>query len=135
AAVKITRRTELFSWVQGVFQSVIAHEVLVCGLAFPGVNGLRFEWLGSYPIAPEPFAEMCSVDYGLMYRAIKAWRASGGAPLLVYPGAPDAAGEDRGEILRQVPQWCHANLLWHGRPGLERRWTAFLVSGRERQRP
>jgi transcriptional regulator EpsA len=127
AAVRITRRTEFFSWVQGVFQGVIAHEVLICGLALPGMNGLRFEWLGSYPLAPERFAKLCSVDHGMMYRAIRLWHERGGGPLLVYPAAGDARSSESAEMLAQLQRWDLENLVAHGLPGLDGRPAGFFA--------
>ena len=127
AAVRITRRTEFFSWVQGVFQGVIAHEVLICGLAFPGTGGLRFEWLGSYPIAPERFVELCSMDRGLTYRAIRLWHERGGTPLLLDPLSSDARNDDSAEMLDLLQRWELTNLLAHGIPGLDGRPAGFFA--------
>src|SRR5690242_4604359 len=65
AASKVNRRTEFFAWVQGVFQGVIGHEIMICGLALPGMSSLSFDWVGAAPIAAEQFAELCSSDQGL----------------------------------------------------------------------
>ena len=127
AAVRITRRTEFFSWVQGVFQGVIAHEVLICGLAFPGMGGLRFEWQGSYPMAAERFAELCSTDHGLMYRAIRLWHERGGTPLLLDSLATAAGSDDSVEMLDLLQRWELTNLLAHGIPGLDGRPAGFFV--------
>jgi transcriptional regulator EpsA len=127
AASKIAKRAEFFSWVQGVFQGVIAHEVLICGLAFPGTNGLRFEWLGSYPMATERFAELCSTDRGLMYRAIRVWHERGGSPLLLDAAAPDAWSGEATELLDLLRQWDLLNLMAHGLPGLDGRPAGFFA--------
>jgi transcriptional regulator EpsA len=126
-AVKISRRTEFFSWVQGVFQGVIAHEVLICGLAFPGMNGLRFEWLGSYPIAAERFAELCSLDHGLMYRAMRLWHDRGCSPLLIARMASNVPGSESAELLELLDRWDLDNLIAHGLPGLDGRPAGFFV--------
>jgi transcriptional regulator EpsA len=126
AAVRITRRTEFFSWMQGVFQGVIAHEVLICGLAFPNMNGLKFEWLGSYPLAAERFTEMCSMDRGLMYRAIKLWHERGGTPLLLNPRRSDVADDDA-ELSDLLQRWGLKNLVAHGLQGLDGRPAGFFA--------
>lgn len=127
AAVRITRRTEFFSWVQGVFQGVIAHEVLICGLALPGMNGLKFEWLGSYPLAAERFTELCSMDRGLMYRAIKLWHERGGTPLLLSPQRNDVHHGEDAEMLDLLQRWDLKNLVAHGLPGLDGRPAGFFA--------
>jgi transcriptional regulator EpsA len=127
AAVRITRRTEFFSWMQGVFQGVIAHEVLICGLAFPNINGLKFEWLGSYPLAAERFAELCAMEGGLMPRAIKLWHDRGRAPLLLNPRRNDALDGEDAELLDLLRRWDLKNLVAHGLPGLDDRPAGFFA--------
>jgi len=34
-AVRVKKRSDFFSWVQGVFQGLIAHDVLICAIADP----------------------------------------------------------------------------------------------------
>lgn len=126
-AIKVSRRTEFFAWVQGVFQSAIAHDALICGLALPGMSGLRFDWLGGYPVSAERFAEICDVDYGLMHRAIRYWHDRGGAPLLVNPArqdARDAAATDLADTLRRLQL---DNFIAHGLPGLDGRPAGFFA--------
>ncbi len=126
-AVKVSRRTEFFAWVQGVFQSAIGHDALICGLALPDVSGLRYEWLGGYPISEERFAEICDVDHGLMHRAIRGWHEGGGAPLLVNPAnrdARDGAATDLADTLRRLQL---DNLIAHGLPGLDGRPAGFFA--------
>jgi transcriptional regulator EpsA len=126
-AVKVAKRSEFFSWVQGVFQGVIAHEVLICGLAFPGMGGLRFEWLGSYPLAAERFAELCSTDGGLMYRAIGLWHERGGAPLVLDPLCGETRSAAVMDIFDLLRRWELANLVAHGLPGLDGRPAGFFA--------
>jgi transcriptional regulator EpsA len=127
AATRVNRRTDFFSWVQGVFQGVIAHEVLVCGLAFPGTSELAFEWLGSYPLAAERFAELCSPDRGLLHRAVKLWQARGCAPLLVTAGGEAAERADDAPLQTDLAHWSFDNLLVHGLPGLDGRLAGFFA--------
>jgi transcriptional regulator EpsA len=132
AAVRITRRAEFFSWVQGVFQSAIAHEALVCGLALPGLSGLSFEWQGSYPIAPELFAHLCAAEHGLMYRAARLWSARGHVPLLLSAAAHDGARSEEAELLQLLERCALDNLIAHGLPGLDGRPAGFFALGKIR---
>jgi len=126
-AVKVSRRTEFFAWVQGAFQSAIAHDALICGLALPGMSGLRFEWLGGYPIPAERFDEMCDVDRGLMHRAIRCWHDRGGAPLLVDPAKHDARGWAATDLADTLRRLQLDNLIAHGLPGLDGRPAGFFA--------
>ena len=127
AAARVGKRTEFFSWVQGVFQSAIAHEALICGLAFPGTNGLRFDWQGSYPMIPERFAELCSPDQGLVYPVIRLWHERGSAPLVLSVTGSDGRDSESAETLRLLRHWNLDNLVAHGLPGLDARPAGFFV--------
>jgi len=129
-ALGIARRSDFFSWVQGVFQGAIAHDALVCGLALPNASGLRFEWLGSYPIAAEAFAELTNVERGLLYRALRVWEDGGGATLAVAAQNPGS-----GELLDLLRRWDLRNLLAHGVPGLDGRPACFFLMCRLRDAP
>jgi hypothetical protein len=63
-AVEVRTRSEFFSWLQGTFQSVLTHEVLVCGIARRSAPGLKFDWIGSFPISEERFSRLCRPDGG-----------------------------------------------------------------------
>ena len=43
AAVKVKSRACFFSWVQGVFQGIVAHEGLLCAMPLPGAGGLHYD--------------------------------------------------------------------------------------------
>jgi hypothetical protein len=58
AAVKVRRRSDFFSWVQGVFQGIIAHDVLICVVAEPITRNYRMDWMSSRPIHADGFASL-----------------------------------------------------------------------------
>jgi transcriptional regulator EpsA len=126
-AIRIARRTEFFSWIQGVFQGAIAHEALVCGLAYPGQSGLRFEWQGSFPMPPDRFAELCSTDRGVIYKAVRCWHENPNVPLLVDPSSPESAMGETAELADLVRRWELKNLIAHGVPGLDGRPACFFA--------
>ena len=64
-AVRIKKRSDFFSWVQGVFQGMLAHEVLVCGLPVPPASSLRIDWMGSFPM-PRAASATCAFRHGIM---------------------------------------------------------------------
>ncbi|HTS52045.1 MAG TPA: XrtB/PEP-CTERM-associated transcriptional regulator EpsA [Burkholderiales bacterium] len=125
AAVKVETRPDFFFWVQGVFQGMVAHEALVCGMPDPNGQGLRFEWLGSYPIGPERFAEWCRTDGGLLHALVAAWEQGGRRALLLGATPPaDAASALVAEGLRRLDL---GDAVAHGLPGLKGTPTAFFA--------
>ncbi len=127
AAVKVRKRADFFSWVQGVFQGMIAHEALVCGLPQPSVRGLRFEWLGSYPIADDRFRELCRTDGGLLHMLVAAWEQGGRAPLLLRGTESQEAIPRAPSLMEELSRFELANAVAHGLPGLDGQPAAFFA--------
>lgn len=124
AAVKVKTRACFFSWVQGVFQGIVAHEGLVCAMPHPGARGLRHDWLGSYPIAEEHFTELCRRD-GVVRQLVTAWRRGGCVPLSVGAASSlDPATEAMADTLRRMDL---ANAIVHGLAGLDEHPAGFFA--------
>ena len=126
-AVRVTKRSAFFSWVQGVFQGMLAHDVLVCGMPFPPAQRWRFEWLGSYPVPEHRFSELCRSDHGVMHSLVTLWQDSGGVPLLLS-GQPPAQAR---WLVRSVTDELHrldlGNGMAHGFIGLDGQPAGFFA--------
>jgi transcriptional regulator EpsA len=117
-AVRLKQRPDFFSWVQGVFQGMLPHEVLICGLADASTRSLHYEWMGSYPCAAERLAELCNPNGGLMPMLVTRWDYSGRMPLVVTAELNrDSAGfEAIGDALRRLDL---TNVAAHGLQGVD----------------
>jgi transcriptional regulator EpsA len=126
-AVEIRTRPAFFSWVQGKFQSMLAHEVLVCGLADHSARGLKFEWVGSFPISEERFAQLCRADGGLLYSLVTMWQQGDQATLLLgsEPGRGSAPETQR--VLSEIREFGLGNSLADGFVGLDGRPFCFFA--------
>jgi transcriptional regulator EpsA len=93
AAVKVKKRSDFFSWVQGVFQGMLAHEILICAMADRASRGYRMEWMASRPIDAQRFAELCNGTGGLVHRLIAKWEQGGRRPLLLQGGEGEQGTE------------------------------------------
>ena len=123
AAVKVDTRPDFFFWVQGVFQGMIGHEALVCGISGPAAQGLRFEWLGSYPIGEDGLAQLCHKDGGLLHTLVAAWEQGGRRALFVT-----AAGEaDSSPVVRALLGADLGSTVAHGLQGLNGIPIAFFA--------
>lgn len=127
AAVKVNKRLDFFSWVQGVFQGIIAHEALVCGIPHPPARRVRFEWLASYPISDDRFGDLCRHDGGVMHELSDRWEQGGRAPLLLGGTPAEALPAAAPELVDAVRRLEQANGFVHGLPGL-------VGEGQEQQR-
>lgn len=74
ASLRITRRHHFFSWLQGAFQSLLPHDVLLCGYADSGGDGYRFECFSSTIDFTEAHLDAATAaDDSLLWRAMQAW--------------------------------------------------------------
>jgi transcriptional regulator EpsA len=127
AATRVKKRTDFFSWVQGVFQGMISHEVLVCGLTHPVARGLRLEWVGSFPSTEERLADLCRADGGVIPALIPLWERGEREPLLLGGAlAPElkALGQP---LLEQIRKLDLDNVAAHGLPGFDGQPSAFFA--------
>jgi len=88
----IIRRPQFFLWARGALQSVIPHEVLICGYGDWRRRAISVDRFSSKPY-PEPmYADLCNADDGLLVQAYSVWEGAGHTPVLVTDtGTPFAA--------------------------------------------
>jgi transcriptional regulator EpsA len=127
AAVEVATRPAFFSWVQGRFQSMLAHEVLICGLADRSARGLTFEWVGSFPISKERFRELCSPDGGLLYNLVTMWEQGDRATLILgsAPGRDSPPETER--VLADIRKFDLSNSLADGVAGPDGQTFSFFA--------
>lgn len=83
ASLRIMQREHLFSWLQGSFQSLFAHEIMVCGIRVSDSEPFRFDSFVSTRYFSEKHAEDATrVKEGVIWRAMDAWQRTG-RPILV----------------------------------------------------
>lgn len=117
AAVRVKRRSDFFSWVQGVFQGMLAHEILICALADRASRAYRMEWMASRPIEEHRFAELCNSTGGLVHRLIALWEQGGRRPL-VLKGGEGGAGMELG-IAGEIQRLELDDVVAHGIPDVD----------------
>lgn len=75
ASLRVTQREHFFPWLQGCFQYLLPHEIMVCGIEASGGAGYRFESYSSVRYFTEKHAEEATTPHeGLIWRAMKSWR-------------------------------------------------------------
>jgi transcriptional regulator EpsA len=125
-AADVIERSDFYCWVQGIFQSVLAHQGLICGLARGDSSRLSFTWMGGYPISAECFAELSDPGGGVCHELVRSWEQRGRVPLVVGDEAdvdalPEAAG-----VMAQLRRVQLVNCLAHGVLGPDGRPAAFF---------
>jgi len=124
-AVRVERRTDFFSWLQGVFQGMIGHEVLICAVYDSRLRVYQMEWMSGVPVEDSVFAEICAPD-GLIYRLIDMWEKLGREPLQLRPNVLRIDAHTAAEIERLRLD----DILAHGLPDLHGRAASFFSFSR-----
>jgi transcriptional regulator EpsA len=111
--------------VQGVFQGILAHEVLICAMADRASRSYRMEWMASRPIDEGRFAELCNGTGALIHRLIGLWEQGGRVPLLLN-GASAGAGSEYG-MAAEIQRLELDNVAAHGIPDAEGYASSFFT--------
>ncbi|MEZ0317560.1 MAG: XrtB/PEP-CTERM-associated transcriptional regulator EpsA [Methylophilaceae bacterium] len=85
ASLRINQREQLFSWLQGCFQYLFPHEVLICGIHLKNENHLHFESFISTRYVTEQHVSLATGHEGLISRVIAAWKRNH-RPILIADG-------------------------------------------------
>lgn len=74
ASLDVTRRTHLFSWLQGSFQALIPHEIMVCGIRTGEGDHIQFDHFSSTRyFTDQHLEEATRPNSGVIWRAMAAW--------------------------------------------------------------
>jgi len=123
-SVKVKRRSDFFSWVQGVFQGLLAHEILICALFDPATRSYRMESMSSHPLDEQRLAGLCGTSGALVYRLIAMWERGGRQPIAIEGGGAPSAAEQ--SVAGEVQRLELDNVLAHGMPGIDGRAAGFF---------
>lgn len=73
-SLRVTRRDQLFSWLQGSFQYLFPHEVMICGISSSAGEDFFFESFSSI-CYPENCAKAAtSAHEGVVWRVMSLWQ-------------------------------------------------------------
>jgi len=72
-SLRVHTRPQLFSWVQGALQSLVPHEVLVCGLQENRQGAMRVDSFTTAPVDTTRLSELFQQDVSLLPHLIKLW--------------------------------------------------------------
>ncbi|MEO8039229.1 MAG: XrtB/PEP-CTERM-associated transcriptional regulator EpsA [Betaproteobacteria bacterium] len=117
SSLEVRRRNQFFLWTQGLLQSLIPHEVLICAAGDHGRRNLSIEHFSSYPLPDQDIANLVDADGGLMIQAIRLWAERGDKPLLICNS--DRASPVYRRFEATLYRHAFANLAVHGTPALQ----------------
>jgi transcriptional regulator EpsA len=111
ASLRVHARTHFFSWTQGLLQSLIRHELLICTLCHGKPPAFRAD--GFSMTAPEPstFSDLFLRDTAVAPALLKAWEERRYQPVVLEPGNAALPG---GAFTRELERIGATQLLVHG---------------------
>jgi transcriptional regulator EpsA len=82
-SLRISQHSHLFNWLQGAFQYLLAHEVMIYGIKTSEADDFEYEYLTSSRYFDEhKFHETIRQDDGLAHKVLQLWQKED-MPLLV----------------------------------------------------
>jgi transcriptional regulator EpsA len=112
ASLKVRRRHQLFLWIQGIFQSIVPHETVICLLGESNGRSSEMDHFSITEGREQFFAELCDTDGSLMQRLVKLWIGCGYRPLVIE--ANQASLNYDPQISPTLTRYKLNNLAAHG---------------------
>jgi transcriptional regulator EpsA len=124
-ALRVNTRPQLFSWVQGALQSLIPHEVLICGLQEGRQVAMRVDTFSTAPTDTARLGELFQHDVSLVPHLIKLWEENRCQAVLCDTdrGAPITTAT----LSRELSRLGLSHLLAHGTHDSTGQMTSFFV--------
>lgn len=137
-SLDVARRDQFFSWLQGSFQYVFPHEVMICGIGDPDGENFSFDSFSSI-LYPECRAEAATSEHsGVVWRAMDMWQRER-RPLMLGEGLlPGDYGDylvpfTHGEA--NLGEVALTNIAAHGMEGLNGNISTFFCFSHLPQQP
>ena len=111
ASLRVYQREHFFSWTQGLLQSLIRHEVIVCAVRSGEPSTLRADSFSMIAAEPSIFGDLFLRDPSVALGLIKAWEDRGFRPLLC--DATDSPFS-RGLFAQELGRVSATQILAHG---------------------
>lgn len=93
SSLHVQQFSQFFAWTQGPLQSLLPHEILICGYDAQGLGELKLRYFSaSRYFKQEHFEAACNPRHGLVVKAMRHWRESR-RPFLVPGGAANASSD------------------------------------------
>src|SRR5688572_8263575 len=111
ASLRVHARAHFFSWTQGLLQSLIRHELLICTLCLGKPPAFRADGFSMTVPEPAAFSDVFLRDTGVAPALLKAWEERRFQPVVVDLSA-SALGS--GAFAREMERLGSTQLLVHG---------------------
>jgi transcriptional regulator EpsA len=112
ASLRVHARAHFFSWTQGLLQSLIRHELLICTLCLGKPPAFRADGFSMTTPEPNLFSDMFLRDTGVAPALLKAWEERRYQPVILDLGPTNTVGS--GGFQRELERLGATQLLVHG---------------------
>ena len=112
ASLRVHARAHFFSWTQGLLQSLIRHELLICTLCLGKPPAFRADGFSMTTPEPNLFSDMFLRDTAVAPTLLKAWEERRYQPVIVDVGPANPLGS--GGFTRELERLGATQLLVHG---------------------
>jgi len=124
-SLRVSSRPQFFSWVQGALQSLIQHEVLLCGLQEGRQAAMRVDTFSTAPTDTARLGEFFQHDVALVPHLVKLWEENRCQAVIAEGDRAGANGV--GTLSRELARLGVAHVLAHGTHDSTGQMTSFFV--------
>jgi transcriptional regulator EpsA len=116
ASLRVHARAHFFSWTQGLLQSLIRHELLICTLCLGKPPAFRADGFSMTTPEPNLFSDMFLRDTAVAPGLLKAWEERRYQPVIIDVGQANPAAQPLGSggFARELERLGATQLLVHG---------------------
>jgi transcriptional regulator EpsA len=125
ASLRVHARDQLFTWTQGLLQSLVKHELLVCNLR--GAEAVSSQ-VDSFAVSlqdPGRFSDMFRQDTSVVPRLIKTWEDNHFLPVVCETGEGSPFADSA--FARELTRIGASNLLAHGTHDVLGKAVSFFI--------
>ncbi|MEI6299809.1 MAG: XrtB/PEP-CTERM-associated transcriptional regulator EpsA [Betaproteobacteria bacterium] len=112
ASLKVQTRPQFFGWCQGLLQSLVPHELLICALRDAQTGAYVFDSFYSRQFPADCLEELCRREVGTVCHAIRLWQRQHRIPLRYQSGQTRVLADARLES--DIARFSLENLVAHG---------------------
>jgi len=112
ASLRVHARAHFFSWTQGLLQSLIRHELLICTQCHGKPPAFRADGFSMSSPDPTQFSDMFLRDNSVAPALLKSWEERRFQPIVIEAGSASPIGN--GAFSRELERMGATQLLSHG---------------------
>jgi len=125
ASLRVHARSHFFSWTQGLLQSLIRHELLICTLCHGKPPAFRADGFSMTTPDPSTFSDLFLRDAALAPTLLKDWEERRYQPVIFDCSPANPLGN--GAFTRELDRLGASQLLVHGVHDAEGRAISLFV--------